>query len=712
MRGLLLLAAAIAIAPPAEAQQAPVAYTWRSVTVGAGGFAPGVIFSRARRGLAYLRTDMGGAYRWDSAGGAWIPLQDGETESSYHGIESLAADPVDSRKVYMAVGMYRGEPAAILRSTDQGTHWAATPLPLSMGGNEDGRGLGERLAIAPYDRRVLLFGSRHDGLWQSRDGAVTWQRLEAFPYRGLGTPAAHAPTHGGVAFVVFDTRAGQRRIYAGIADPGHAGLWRSDDGGAHWAPLSGGPAGLLPVKAEIDAAGRLYVTFANGIGPNGITAGAVWSVAADGAWRDITPDRVGTGGFMGMAVDPAHPGTVAVATIDRWHPGDTIWLSHDRGGTWRDLGPQARRDIAATPWLGFGAAQAPMGHWMTGLAFDPFAPGALAYTTGATVYRSEDGVLWQPWVRGIEQTAIITLVSPTGGAPLLSGFGDLGGFVHWRLDQSPAMMFTGPLHTNTNVIDYAGRRPEVIVRAGRGLDAATPVGLAWSGDGGRIWRPLLSPEASRPDAPEHRGAATIAVTADGRRIIVDGLAPWLTRDGGAHWQAIAGLPGGLRIMTDKVDPARSYALDGGTVLRSDDGGGHFAPVFSANCGGPAPTVETPPALQASPLHAGELFLLCSGGLYRSGDGGGHFAPLARIDHVALYGLGLGADGDTAVYAAAGAGRDVTLWRSLDAGGHWRRIDDPAHHWGNRLRVIAGDPRQVGRLYIGTDGRGIVYGDPR
>jgi hypothetical protein len=39
-----------------------------------------------------------------------------------------------------------------------------------------------------------------------------------------------------------------------------------------------------------------------------------------------------------------------------------------------------------------------------------------------------------------------------------------------------------------------------------------------------------------------------------------------------------------------------------------------------------------------------------------------------------------------------------------------RINDAQHQWGNRFECIAGDPRIYGRVYVGTNGRGILYGD--
>jgi xyloglucan-specific exo-beta-1,4-glucanase len=176
-----------------------VPYNWHNVVIGGGGFSPNIIFSPVEKGLAYLRTDVGGAYRWDARLQRWIPLEDDIWNDSYYGIESIAPDPKDPNIVYVAAGMYAWAPAAIMRSNDRGAHWDIIPVAFKMGGNEDGRGMGERLAVDPERTSTLFFGSRHDGLWQSDDRAKTWRKVESFPWHGLGTPAPKH-THGGLSW--------------------------------------------------------------------------------------------------------------------------------------------------------------------------------------------------------------------------------------------------------------------------------------------------------------------------------------------------------------------------------------------------------------------------------------------------------------------------------------------------------------------------------
>jgi hypothetical protein len=50
-----------------------------------------------------------------------------------------------------------------------------------------------------------------------------------------------------------------------------------------------------------------------------------------------------------------------------------------------------------------------------------------------------------------------------------------------------------------------------------------------------------------------------------------------------------------------------------------------------------------------------------------------------------------------------------IFRSDGMGASWVRINDDAHQFG-MLGTISGDSRIYGRVYVGTQGRGIVYGD--
>ena len=733
-----VLGAALGVAPAGAgvAAASGTPYQFRNVVIGGGGYSPSVVFSPATAGLAYLRTDIGGAYRWEDTAGHWVPLLDWVTDSRLMGVESIAPDPVDAQRVYVAVGMYSSQKAAILRSDDRGAHWQMEAVPFAMGGNEDGRGMGERLAVDPYQPGVLLFGSRHDGMWRSTDHGANWSKLTSFPDAGLGAPAQYQ-THAGISFVTYEVRAGSRRVVAGVADRGHSGLYLSEDGGATWRALPGSPAAMLPAKAVFSADGTLYVTFDEWIGPNGIKHGAVWAVSPQGLWRDVTPEpgnQAVEGGYMGVAVDPSSPGVVLVSSIDRWHPGDTIWRSKDGGAHWEDLAMRSRRDVSYSPWLDDVGGSEHLGHWMSGLAVDPFHPGRVAYTTGATVFMADQladsgPANWQVWTRGIEETVPLTMTSPTDGAPLISGLGDIGGFAHDNLDKAPSHPHTNPFLPNTNSLDYAGLAPRFVVRSGtaRNPDPATVATLALSQDGGHSWRPIrvpaLSPESGvKGERFDVTGDASLVIGADGGTLVVNTPVPLLSMDGGVHWRACGGLPLGSRVISDKGDPARFYAVEftSGLVFVSQDHAESFVPVLARTL--PLHLTSLKPWGRESPFNflsvpgrVGELWMLVDGTLWFSRDGAQSFRTRSQHDAwFSTFGLGKAAPGSSypTIFARGNKDGVDALWRSTDGGAGWQQITAARDGWGGDIRVITGDPRVFGRVYFGTGGRGIMLGEPK
>jgi hypothetical protein len=65
----------------------------------------------------------------------------------------------------------------------------------------------------------------------------------------------------------------------------------------------------------------------------------------------------------------------------------------------------------------------------------------------------------------------------------------------------------------------------------------------------------------------------------------------------------------------------------------------------------------------------------------------------------------------AIYITGEIDNVLGFFRSDDAGKTWVRINDDQHGYGAVDTAITGDPRVYGRVYIATNGRGIVYGEP-
>jgi hypothetical protein len=104
--------------------------------------------------------------------------------------------------------------------------------------------------------------------------------------------------------------------------------------------------------------------------------------------------------------------------------------------------------------------------------------------------------------------------------------------------------------------------------------------------------------------------------------------------------------------------------------------------------------------------------LRSNGLYHSTDAGATFAKLGTVSEAYSLGLGKAAPGKNypALYLAGKVDQFQALFRSDDEGKHWVRINDDQHQYG-WINHVTGDPRIYGRVYFGTGGRGVVYGDP-
>ncbi len=396
--------------------------------------------------------------------------------------------------------------------------------------------------------------------------------------------------------------------------------------------------------------------------------------------------------------------------MDRWNPGDTLFRSTDGGRTWADLGPKTVRDWSLTPYLTFGGRDARLGWWIGALALDPFHPGHALYGTGATIWASEDvtnadrnaATHWTVGAAGLEETAVITLVSPPAGAHLFSGLGDIGGFRHEDLAVSPAGgMFTNPVFNNTDSIDFAENNPMLVARVGRGGGGTNG---AFSSDNGITWTPF-------PTAPPgSRGSGSIAVSADGTTLVwaAQGAVPAFSRDKGATWQASAGAGQGRgTVISDRMTAGTFYLMADGKLLASVDGGATFTPRGTLPGGAQQ--------LRAMPGRAGDLWLAAGGnGVFHSTDGGTTFAHVGDLPNADRLGFGKAAPGRAypALYVTGQTrGGASGVFCSNDAGQTWVRINDDAHQYGYSGQEVTGDPRIYGRVYMGSNGRGILYGDP-
>ena len=460
---LFALVSAAGALPGAASAQTP---TWT------GGGPPGgnvyaVAADPSHAGTLYAATQRG-VFKSADGGASWVFSGTGLLPAR---VQALAVDPTNPSTLFAGTLTPNGVASVgIFKSTDAGATWRDANLglvdPVTGAGPVDI----ESLAVNPRDSNVVLAGGLFSEIYRSGDGGTTWQAVTFGGFSlGLQTsaivfdPATPANVYAasnlgflrsadggftwstfGNAGVPFFTLAidptQPLTLYAG--DANSSGIWKSTDGGSHWATANvslPGSAGSRPpvIALAVDPAHSSTVyagTYGSGVWVSA-NAGASWAAAANGmrdtrvASLTVAPAQSSTvyagtyGGGVYESVDGAqswvkannglNAAVVSAVLVDPSASGvvyaatsDGVSVSSDAGGDWRDSGSGLPPvTVPALALVGGGS------------------PRLLAGTRGSGLYQSSDhGSTWTSAESGLNDSYISSLaIDPSSPTTLYAG---------------------------------------------------------------------------------------------------------------------------------------------------------------------------------------------------------------------------------------------------------------------------------------------------
>jgi hypothetical protein len=262
-------------------------------------------------------------------------------------------------------------------------------------------------------------------------------------------------------------------------------------------------------------------------------------------------------------------------------------------------------------------------------------------------------------------------------------------------------------------MDYAELNPNYMVRVGvieKERYEDIKFSVASSSDGGETWSPVapnISYIVPPVDDEEIAEGGVVAVSADGNSFV---WAPNNYRvvcyvDGG--WNVVDSLPRNAYVCSDRVNPDVFYAYAEGTFYVSTDGGLTFTAKEKIEDGPETAKIKAVPGKEGHVWIPGSYT-----GLWYTTDGGDSYTKINGIKRSDVVGFGKAKDGADylAVYAVCEIEGVNAVYRSDDMGKSWIRINDDKHQYGSINYAITGDLRVYGRVFVATNGRGIVYGD--
>jgi len=561
---------------------------WRMIGPMRGGRTRAVAGVPSEPNVFYIGAVNGGVWKTRDAGRTWQPIFDGQPTQS---VGAIAIAPSDPNIIYVASGEGLRRPDlsvgnGIYRSADGGRTW-------THGGLIDGQQIPE-VAVDPRDPNRLFaavlghpYGPNEErGIYRSRDGGVTWERVLYKDADTGGSAVALDPAHPDVVYAaLWQSRLGpweDKNEFEGT----NGGLFKSTDGGTTWKRLGGGlPDNLTQINFSIAASApqRIYAvagTTEPGEYSSAAGLGVYRSDDAGEHWARITTDpraslRIGGGDLTVLRADPTNADVV-------YSMGLVTMRSVDGGKTWTPLRGAPGGDDYQNMWI------SPSDSRVLALVADQ---GAVITVNG--------GESWSSWLN--QPTAQLYHVSATptfpyqvcagqqeSGSVCIATRGNDGSITahDWHPVGVIEYGYVAPDPLDPDVIYGAGRTevskyhfstgqvqnvtpapvrgPEV--RADRTqplmFSPLDPHVLYYAAN--RLWKTVdggMTWTAISPDLAREAGALPASVAtqhpkgAEQQRGVIYALGPsprsmdtlwagtddglvWLTRDGGAHWSSV------------------------------------------------------------------------------------------------------------------------------------------------------------------------------
>ncbi len=333
--GLLAIAAnpPLQSAPQSIPQELYSALRWRLIGPFRGGRVNAVSGVAGQPFTYYFGSVGGGVWKSTNAGRTWTPIFDGQHVAS---IGAIAVAPSNPSIVYVGTGEADMRDSisfgdGVYKSADAGATWKHVGLDAT-------RQIG-RILVDPKNPDIVFvaalghaYGPNPDrGVYRSRDGGATWQRV-LFKGDGVGAiDLAFDPANSKTVYAaLWATRRPPWYIYAPANGPG-SGVFKSTDGGTTWQPLTAGlpseGVGRIGLAVAPSNARRIYAIV------DAKDGGLYRSDDAGASWSRMSGDtRIWGRGwyFEKVAVDPKSPDVV-------WVSNTALYRSTDGGRSWTPI---------------------------------------------------------------------------------------------------------------------------------------------------------------------------------------------------------------------------------------------------------------------------------------------------------------------------------------------------------------------------------------